>query len=557
MPQRNASGWIPLLAITTLLGACGGRTSEPGSPQAFVAMIPAAAPSSPRLRILASTATLAATADVAPVITNDQLFAYAERSFPTLFDGTPSVFTNVVFDGRSYSGRYYPGSGSYLAVSGGEIWGLGPFTNHRVQGFGSVQGYATLVCSVISCSPTSTPPNILFVIADDFGLDASPCHSSIGANKPTMPNLAALCQRGVVFDRAWAHPTCTPTRASVLSGQYGIHSNVMAVDEALPTTTPTLLQRLAEGPNPYAVAVIGKWHVAGANPNANSPALLGAQHYAGFLTGALSDYFSWRITVNGSTSTTTTYATTELTNQAIAWVAAQQDKPWFLWLAYNAPHAPFHTPPAALHTQAGLKNGTATDARTMYFAAAEALDGELGRLLASLPAAVLANTTIVFMGDNGTPQAVVQAPFSRTKAKDSLYEGGIRVPLVVAGAGVLRSGQREQALVNSTDLFATLATLAQRPHALPSDSVSFAPALSDAGFGGRSHAYIDFRQNAEVISAIRDTRYKLIELQAGRRELYDLDSDPYENTNLLANGSTAALDVIVNALLAQRTAMQR
>jgi arylsulfatase B len=403
--------------------------------------------------------------------------------------------------------------------------------------------------------PATQTPNILFVIADDFGLDASLCHTTIGALKPNMPHLLALCERGLVFDRAWAHPTCTPTRASLLTGQYGIHTNVMQVDDEL-QPTPTILQRVAEGDGPYATAVIGKWHVGGADPDPNHPSLFGAQYYAGFLAGALTDYFDWTITIDGTSSPQTTYATTVFTDQAIAWVGAQQ-QPWFLWLAYNAPHAPFHTPPEALYTQAGLKDGTATDSRTKYFAAAEALDHELGRLLASIPQDVLDQTTIVFMGDNGTPQPAVQSPFSATKAKDSLYEGGIRVPLVAAGAGVTRMGQREQALINSTDLFATFAALAQRTEDVPADSVSFAPALSASGFAGRTHAYIDFRQDGEVTTAIRDAQYKLIELQGGVRELYDLAADPFETTDLLASGSTAELDAIVSALVAQRDALQR
>jgi arylsulfatase B len=404
-------------------------------------------------------------------------------------------------------------------------------------------------------SSAATTPNILFIIADDFGLDASPCHPAVGASKPTMPNLSALCQRGVVFDRAWAHPTCTPTRASLLTGKYGVHTNVLAVDEVL-TDTDTILSRVQQGANPYVTAAIGKWHVSGANAAANSPASFGAQFFSGFLSGALTDYFNWRITENGTASNTTTYATTLLTDKAITWVAAQR-QPWFLWLAYNAPHAPFHTPPETLHTQAGLKNGTATDNRTRYFAAAEALDAELGRLLASIPAATLSNTTIVFMGDNGTPGQVIQSPYSSAKAKDSLYQGGINVPLVAAGAGVTRAGQREQALVNGSDLFATFADLAQRSQNIPADSISFATTLRSAGNAGRSHAYIDFRDSGTIATAIRDTRYKLIESGSGRRELYDLQADPYEAQDLLASGSTAALDTIVQGLVAQRAQFQR
>ena len=417
-------------------------------------------------------------------------------------------------------------------------------------------GLASATVSVTPTAPvTAHAPNILFVIADDFGLDASPCHPAVGASKPAMPNLSSLCQRGVVFDQAWAHPTCTPTRASLLTGQYGVHTNVMAVDEVL-SNTDTILIRVQQGANPYAVAVIGKWHVSGANAAANSPASFGAQYFAGFLNGALPDYFNWRLTLNGTTSTHTSYATTVFTDQAITWIAAQQ-KPWFLWLAYNAPHTPFHTLPASLYSHAGLKDGTATDNRTRYFAAAEAMDAELGRLLGTIPAATLANTTIVFMGDNGTPGQVVQSPYSSTRAKDFLYQGGLSVPLMVAGAGVTRAGQREAALVNSEDLFATFMTLTQRVGNVPADSISFAAALSATSFAGRTHAYIDFRDSGSVVTAIRDSRYKLIEFAGVRRELYDLATDPYESSNLIAGGISNSQDAIIQGLVAKRGQLQQ
>ena len=410
-----------------------------------------------------------------------------------------------------------------------------------------------------AAEPGSTAPNILFVIADDFGLDASPCYS-VGAEKPSMPTLAALCKQGVVFDNVWAYPVCTPTRASILTGQYGIHTQVLQVDDLL-APTPTILQALTQKPNPYAAAVIGKWHVAGARPDPNHPAQFGAQHYAGFLTGTLRDYFSWDITINGKAQRESRYSTTALTQYAIDWVAIQK-QPWFLWLAYNAPHAPFHTPPAELHSQSSLKSGGTKSNRTMYFAAAEAMDSELGRLLASLPEAVRSKTVVVFMGDNGTPRQVVQAPYQRNQAKGSLYQGGINVPLVIAGAGVSRAGQREAALVNSTDLFATFATLAKINTKVPKNSVDFAAALTSNSFVGRSHAYMDFRENGIIKTAIRDSRYKLIEQEGGQRQLFDLRTDPYETQDLLATvsqGSAAnpAIQSIVDALINQRNIFQK
>jgi arylsulfatase B len=410
---------------------------------------------------------------------------------------------------------------------------------------------------------SSSPPNILLVIADDFGLDASPCYS-VGAEKPNMPTLQGLCKQGLVFDNVWAYPTCTPTRASILTGQYGIHTNVMQVDDVL-APTKTILQAVSQAPSKYAAAVIGKWHVGGRNADPNHPSQFGAQYYAGFLTGALKDYFSWDVTINGKQQPVSRYSTTALTDYAISWVSTQK-QPWFLWLAYNAPHTPFHVPPANLHSQKTLQTGatvTSQNVRGMYFAAAEALDHELGRLLASLPEAVRRNTTVFFIGDNGTPARVAQAPFSRDTAKGSLYEGGIHVPMVVAGASVTRQGQREAALINSTDLFATLANVAQLKQSaqlkeiISADSISFADALSNKTFKGRSYAYTDFRQDGNVITAIRDNRYKLLEFDAGRRQLFDLQADPYEANDLLSSANSASMSSIVDGLVAQRKVLQK
>lgn len=497
----------------------------------------------------------------------------------TTVPGAPTIGTVTAGDGSasiaftgptSNGGAAIAGYTATCTASGASRTGTGTASPVSVTGLinGTAYSCSVTAANSVGASPASaavsvTPvsvqtaqaPNVLFVVADDFGLDASPCHPSVGSAKPSMPNLKSLCDKGVVFDQAWVHPTCTPTRASLLTGKYGVHHNVMAVDEVL-TTQPTILQRVQEGTTPYSTAVIGKWHVGGSNPDPNHPSLFGAQYYAGFLTGAVADYFSWRQTINGTSSNETGYVTTVLTDRAISWISSQQ-QPWFLWLAYNAPHTPFHTPPANLHNQADLKNGTATDNRTKYFAAAEALDTEFGRLLASIPAATLANTTIVFIGDNGTPGQVIQSPYSSTKAKDSLYQGGINVPLIVSGAGVTRSGQREQVLVNDSDFYATFQQLTRRSGTVPTDSVSFAGALTTAGASSRTHSYIDYRDSGTVITAIRSSQYKLIEFANARRELYDLAADPYETNNLIANGTTTAQNSIITALVAQRTAFQQ
>ena len=185
---------------------------------------------------------------------------------------------------------------------------------------------------------------------------------------------------------------------------------------------------------------------------------MGVTHYAGLLGGMQDDYFNWTLTENGATSTVTEYSTTFFTDSAINWIG-QQKSPWFLWLAYTAPHTPFHLPPNAIHSS--VLSGTDADInanpRDYYFAALEALDTEIGRLLGTVDRT---NAVIIFIGDDGTPRRVVQAPYTLARSKGTLYQGGIHVPMIVSGAGVTRAGQREGALINTTDLFATVADLA-------------------------------------------------------------------------------------------------
>ena len=402
------------------------------------------------------------------------------------------------------------------------------------------------------------PPNVILIIADDFGIDASPCYD-VGSEKPVMPTLQSLCDEGLVFDTAWVNPMCTPTRSTLLTGHYAFRTNVRQVNDVLDDGLPTIFDLLANDvPTPYANAVVGKWHVSGEEPpDLNAPSAFGVSHFAGFLSGALDSYFHWTIVEDGEPTATDTYATTKLTDEAIDWVGKQPDDPWFLWLAYNAPHWPYHLPPADLAPHATrLSGGTVEierDPRPYYLAMGEALDTELGRLLASLDPATRAKTTIFFVGDNGTETDVAQPPFTEDHAKSSIYEGGIRVPLVVSGWGVTRSGEREDALINGVDIPATIATLAGSSSSTFGDGTSFRDALSDPSYEGRSFIYVDGIRDIETTGAlpgwtVREGDYKLIHRDSGDEELYDLAVDPWEETNLI--GSEDIAESVIESLRA-------
>jgi arylsulfatase A-like enzyme len=194
---------------------------------------------------------------------------------------------------------------------------------------------------------TNTKPNILLIIADDVSKDAIPNYTE-GSVKATMPNLQSLMSSGITFDNAWSYSVCSPTRASIITGKYGIESGVVEVGDAISTSETSLQKYINENTNDaYATAIIGKWHLSS---NANDPITMGIDYYAGILKGAVQDFYDWTLTENGTESNTREYATTKLTDLAIDWVD-DQTKPWFLWMGYNAPHPPFHLAPSDLHSQ--------------------------------------------------------------------------------------------------------------------------------------------------------------------------------------------------------------
>ncbi|NKB70111.1 MAG: sulfatase-like hydrolase/transferase [Candidatus Latescibacteria bacterium] len=376
----------------------------------------------------------------------------------------------------------------------------------------------------------TSPPNILLIIADDLGLDATPGYP-LGAEKADMPNLVGLQGEGVTFDNFWAYPVCAPTRASILTGRHGVRTGVLSVGEGGSGIglDELSIQRLLGESTAYGNAVVGKWHLSDeANGGVDNPNNMGIDHYIGLLLGAHEDYWSMRYVENGQRASTTQYSTSFFTDQAIAWLQGQS-APWFLWVAYTAPHTPFHLPPADLHSYTELEDteaAIAADPLPYYLAMSQALDTEMGRLLAEVDRR---NTVVIFIGDNGPPGRVAQAPLQLGQAKNTLYQGGIQVPLVVAGPGIGRPGQREASLVSSTDLFATIADLAGADmDRVPSDSRSFKGLLQGTGADHRDYVYAQLESQGQAAWTVRDGRYKLIDFGDGSTALYDLQADPYE-----------------------------
>ena len=218
--------------------------------------------------------------------------------------------------------------------------------------------------------------------------------------------------------------------------------------------------------------------------------------------------------------------------------------PWFLYVAFNSPHAPFHVPPASVCALpscgstwcANLPNNPSN--RDRGKAMVEAMDAELGRVLEVVDA-LDPDAFVFFMGDNGTAGQLSEAPFANDHAKGTVYEGGVNVPLMVRGPGVV---QGECAgLVSSVDLFTTFTDLAGFP-AVTEDSRSLVPYFRNPGLSLREFVYAErFSPNggappyADHRRAVRGARYKLLRQTGQPDELYDLLVDPFETANILPN----------------------
>lgn len=421
----------------------------------------------------------------------------------------------------------------------------------------------------------STPPNVLLIIADDLGAESTSLYPNLTGDSGAVPvpNIESLAQNGLVFDNAWASPACSMTRGTIVSGLYGYRTGVTSVGAVLPTDTVTLFDRITAGNPSYAQSFFGKYHLGGGSldPKANGAFAdaskilqhvrdLGIPNFQGILGGGLVDYFSWNVySTNAPAEPTTTYATTKLTDLAIDYIHNQEltrpGDPWFVYQAYNAPHAangannPYEVPPPELHSVdlSSVGNptpGTYTTNIPVYKANIQALDTELGRLFKEID---FEKTVVIFIGDNGTPGPVKDTNSKIRGSKGSAYEGGVRVPLIIKGAGVTHQGRADD-LVVSTDLYATILSLTGIDVSQVNNSYSLKPVLSSkTGSSGRQYSFSETSSGTtNRYYGLKDKRFKLVS-NLKKRELYDLVADPLEKTDLYANPAYTAVRAALEA----------
>lgn len=400
---------------------------------------------------------------------------------------------------------------------------------------------------ILSWLNVAKADNVLFIIADDLGADSFGLFSTASSTAPT-PTLDGLAANGVRFTRCWSNPTCSPSRASLLTGRHGFRTGVGSPGHVINQSEGTIADAFNSAG--YQTACVGKWHLSNdTNGGADNPNLMGFGHYCGATGGGLPNFYLWSKVINGQTQRPriSTYATTENVNDAIDWIE-DQNSDWFLWLAFNAPHTPFHLPPNTLHSYnlSGTEADIDANPTPYYQAAIEAMDTEIGRLLSSIDPAVLADTTIIFVGDNGTPGGV--SPGVVEGSKDSLYEGGVHVPCIVSGSAVLGPLNRtNDSTIHFVDIFDTLLELAgldpelNTPVGAATDSKSFAGHLFDPNLESTHVCQFSTKFNTPAVpnrdgDTIANDQFKLIRFASGQEEFLDRVN---ESTNLLDSGLTA------------------
>lgn len=387
-------------------------------------------------------------------------------------------------------------------------------------------------------------PNIILILADDLGWADL---SSYGNRFNETPALDRMAREGMRFTQSYAGPVCSPTRANLQSGQdqarFGITQHIPGhrrpfakmidpvVPRHLPLEVETFAERLAAAG--YATGYFGKWHLGGEE---SGPGRQGWQTVVEFTGNTVPSNL-----VGGQGGRR---ATDFIAEKAEAFVAAHRTGPFLLQLSSSAVHIPLSTTPALLAKYKAKTPAPGYPSRPDYAGLVEELDQLVGRVLAAVDAAGLAeNTLIVFSSDNGgleTQQdgTIVTSNAPLRNEKGSLYEGGIRIPFIVRWPGRIPAGVVSDCPTSTLDLYPTFLDFAgvPLPTHQPVDGVSLAPVLREPKARLKRDTltwHLPHYHHSTPASAIRRGDWKLIEFfQDDSVELYDLGKDTGETTNL-------------------------
>lgn len=388
------------------------------------------------------------------------------------------------------------------------------------------------------------PPNVVVFIADDLGWKDVGFHGS----EIKTPNLDALAQGGTELSQFYVQPVCSPTRGAFIAGKYpsrlGLQCGVVRpwASHGLPLEEKTLPELLAKAG--YFTAICGKWHLGHAKPE-YLPMARGFAHQYGHYNGAL-DYFTherdggldWHRNQQGLQEEG--YTTTLLGREATRLIVEHDfQKPMFLYVPFNAPHAPLQAPPEALEAYQSIQNKK----RRTYAAMVTEVDAAIGKVVAALKERQQFESTLIFFcSDNGGPEGSGANNGPLRDGKGSLYDGGVHVPAFVHWPGQVPAGKKADGLIHIVDLLPTLLAVAGSEASTPQgiDGINQWAMISGETPSLRNEVLLN---TTPFNGGLRIGDWKLIKNgQIGanavnftgpnRIELFNLKTDPSEETDL-------------------------
>ncbi|MFV0443224.1 MAG: arylsulfatase [Planctomycetaceae bacterium] len=407
---------------------------------------------------------------------------------------------------------------------------------------------ALIVLSLVN-SEAAASPNVLLIITDDQGYGDFSIH---GNPHVRTPHIDQLGKSAVRFDRFYVNSFCAPSRAALLTGRWPLRCGVHGVThnrEAMRSDEVTIAEALLKAG--YHTGCIGKWHNGEQFPF--TPPGQGFDEFFGFHNGHWNNYFDATLLRGAYPEPTRGYITDVLTDEALRFIDRRGDRPFFCYLAYNAPHSPYQVPDKYYDRFRQLGFDEKVSA---FWGMCENIDDNVGRLLAGLNERGLTRDTIVlFLTDNGGTAGVKIYNAGMRGGKTSVHEGGSRVPLFVRWAAAGWQPHVVDSIVSHIDLYPTLLDLCgvDTPSGPPVDGLSLRPLLDkpDAIWPQRvlfTHNPID--ETNRYPGAVRTQQYRLVreikgpaggsratnnDRGAANWQLYDMQADPGETRNIAAD----------------------
>jgi arylsulfatase A-like enzyme len=399
-------------------------------------------------------------------------------------------------------------------------------------------------------SQIESKPNILLILVDDLGYGDLSCY---GAEDMKTPNLDKIAASGVRFENFYANcPVCSPTRASIMTGRYPDMVGVPGVIRTHAISNfgylspnavllPEVLRKAG-----YDTALVGKWHLGLGSPN--TPNERGFDYFHGFLGDMMDDYYNHRrhginyMRFNNEEIDPEGHATDLFSEWASDYVRdrASSDRPFFLYLAYNAPHTPIQPPEEWLERVKDREPGI-DEKRAKLVALVEHMDNGIGKVINALEeSGILEDTLVIFTSDNGGQLNVGASNGALNGGKGQMLEGGIKEPMFAAWAGHIEVGSNRSRVALTMDLFPTICEAAGADFHHEIDGQSILPDMlgeRQPESGERALFWVrregGLQYGGQAFYAVRCGKWKLLQNTPFEPpKLYNLEDDPQEKRPL-------------------------